>query len=144
MSKYAWRVFSWSQMTPIFFCLIRSFIYTGGITNFLVVILYGDTNWFNDSGNCIALIIDQMHVFSYFFPFSAHEVTHAFDQDGIEYDSFGSRYRMARFGFYSHEWINESFHSVFSSPIYDEKTVQAFANASTCIRCYEKVDRNIY
>ena len=45
------------------------------------------------------------------FFFTAHEITHAFDEVGIMYNSKG-----------------------FFSPLYDNDTVDAFQNASDCIR----------
>ena len=53
----------------------------------------------------------QTLIFFKFFSFSAHEITHAFDEVGIMYDS------QAQF-----------------KPLYDNSTIKAFHNASDCIR----------
>ena len=46
-----------------------------------------------------------------FYLFSAHEITHAFDEVGIMYNSEG-----------------------LFQPLYDNETIEAFNNASDCIR----------
>ena len=46
--------------------------------------------------------------------FAAHEITHAFDDVGIQYDEFG------RF-----------------SPLYDNQTVADFHESSDCVRCVQ-------